>query len=200
MSLRVFPVAAEGAPHYADDFAYVAPGKVKPHGGIDIFAAEGTPVFAVDDGGLEHVPNALGGNAFKLTAAGSRTFYYGAHLSRYEGEPRSVLAGEVIGYVGMTGNAAHTSPHLHFEVHLGGGVAGNPFLQLSALSPQPSNDVHPLPPAPASPADDLPALAVVLGPVAPVGAVVDNMRRRGPGPVVALFGLGLGLALVRARR
>ena len=198
--IRVFPVALEGQPHYADDFSYVRPGATKPHGGIDIFAAAGTPVFAVDDGELEHVPNELGGNAFKLTAEGG-TFYYGAHLSAYEGGPRSVVAGEVIGYVGQTGNAIATSPHLHFEIHPSGGIATNPYTLLRALEPQSAGHVQPAPPPPPSAVADLPRLPVVLGPVSPipqVAATIDNVRRRPPGAVVALGALALGVVIARA--
>jgi murein DD-endopeptidase MepM/ murein hydrolase activator NlpD len=195
--IRVFPVAAEGAPHYTDDFSYVRPGATKPHGGIDIFASAGTAVFAVDDGELEHVPNPLGGNAFKLTTADG-TFYYGAHLAQYEGAPRSVLAGDVIGYVGNTGNAASTSPHLHFEVHPSGGVAVDAFPQLQGLEPQPAGDVHPAPPAPASPVADLPRLPVVPGLVPPIPHGAGNGRRGGA--VALVLGLGLGLVVASSRR
>ena len=201
MAIRVFPVASEGAPHFTDDFGVIGPGKTKKHGGVDIFAAEGTPILAVDDGEIEFREDPIGGHAFYLRAP-DKAVYYGAHLSAYEGEPRSVLAGDVIGYVGQTGNAAHTTPHLHFEAHPAGGVGVDPFLALQALEPQPAGDVHPAPRPPPSPAADLGDLAVVLGPVPPIphiGAAVANMRRRGPGPVAMIFGLGLGVALARAR-
>jgi murein DD-endopeptidase MepM/ murein hydrolase activator NlpD len=202
VAIRVFPVGAEGSPHYTDDFAAIPAGKSKRHGGVDIFAGEGTPVLAVDDGEVEFREDPIGGHAFYLHAV-DRTVYYGAHLSAYEGAARSVLAGEVIGYVGQTGNAAHTSPHLHFEAHPAGGIGVDPFRELASLEPAHAGDVHPAPrPAP-PPGADLGDLAVVLGPVPPIphlGAAVDNLRRRRPGPVALLFGLGLAVGVARAAR
>jgi murein DD-endopeptidase MepM/ murein hydrolase activator NlpD len=132
--LRVFPVAAEGAPHFSNDFG-VTGRTGKPHQGIDIFADEGTPILAVDAGALRFDEDPLGGHAFYVKADDGTT-YYGAHLSEYEGTaPRTVEAGDVIGYVGHTGNAKDTSSHLHFEVHPPGEGAANAFGELSALTP-----------------------------------------------------------------
>ena len=68
--------------------------------------------------------NNLGGNVVWLTGVGGNKYYY-AHLSSWEGGSRSVAAGEVVGYVGATGNTS--ANHLHFEIHPGGGAAVNPF-------------------------------------------------------------------------
>lgn len=129
--IRVFPISSAGAPSFADDFG--VPGQTgKPHQGIDIFAAEGTPVLAVDDGALRFAEDPMGGHAFYLTT-GDGVTYYGAHLSGYQGpSPRRVVAGETIGYVGHTGNAAHTASHLHFEAHPAGGPAVDPYADLRA--------------------------------------------------------------------
>lgn len=123
--IRLFPMATAD---YSDDF------NAQTHHGNDLFAPEGAPVFAVDDGSLRLTEDPIGGHVFYLHAPDG-TVYYGAHLSAYEGADRSVRAGDVIGYVGHTGNAAHTQPHLHFEVHPGGGAAVDPFSLLAPYRP-----------------------------------------------------------------
>lgn len=131
MAIRVFPVSAVGRPAFVDDFGVL--GRTgHPHQGIDIFAAGGTPILAVDDGLLRYALDPLGGNAFYL-AAPDGTTYYGAHLSGYAGPaPRTVTAGDVVGYVGHTGNAQGTPDHLHFEEHAAGGAAVDPYAALRA--------------------------------------------------------------------
>ena len=95
----------------------------RSHQGVDMIAARGTPVIAVRDGQAQFTENQLGGRAIWITADNGDRFYY-AHLNSWEGQSRDVLAGDVIGYVGSTGNAG--APHLHFETHPGGHVE-NPF-------------------------------------------------------------------------
>jgi peptidoglycan LD-endopeptidase LytH len=91
------------------------------HWGIDIFRPSGDPLFAVVDGIVHLAEMPLGGLVVYLTdATGEFRFYY-AHLDAYpEGlrDGSRVRQGDLIGYVGNSGNARYTKPHLHFEVHL----------------------------------------------------------------------------------
>lgn len=90
------------------------------HHGIDIFAPMGTPVLAVADGTVFSVGwNTLGGNRLWLRDTKGNEFYY-AHLSAYSPlavNQKHVKAGDVLGFVGNTGDAITTPPHLHFETH-----------------------------------------------------------------------------------
>jgi murein DD-endopeptidase MepM/ murein hydrolase activator NlpD len=90
------------------------------HHGDDLFAPLGTPVVAVATGKLSLVGwDSLGGWRIWLTDAKGNSFYY-AHLSGYSRwilTHRNVRAGEVIGFLGRTGDAFTTTPHLHFEIH-----------------------------------------------------------------------------------
>lgn len=90
----------------------------RQHKGVDIFAAEGTPVVAPVAGEVKFGSDDLGGLAFHLWGD-DRSYYYGAHLAGFAGRPGRVEAGTVVGYVGRTGNAVGTQPHLHFEIHPG---------------------------------------------------------------------------------
>lgn len=117
----VCPVAGPRA--FADTWGAARSGG-RSHEGVDMMSPGGTPLVAVEAGSANFSTNRLGGNAIWLTGASGTKYYY-AHLSAWEGSSRSVSQGEVIGYVGATGNT--TANHLHFEVHPGGGRAVNPY-------------------------------------------------------------------------
>jgi peptidoglycan LD-endopeptidase LytH len=90
------------------------------HRATDIMAPRGTPVLSADSGRvlrLDH--NKLGGTTLFAVDPAGRLVYYYAHLDRYEpsDQPGAPLhKGEVIGYVGSTGDASPDAPHLHFQV------------------------------------------------------------------------------------
>lgn len=90
-----------------------------------MLAPTGTPLVAVVSGSVQFKQTSLGGNSVWLNGNNGTRYFY-AHLNGFEGSSRGVAQGEVIGYVGDTGNARGT-PHLHFEVHPGGGAAVNPY-------------------------------------------------------------------------
>jgi murein DD-endopeptidase MepM/ murein hydrolase activator NlpD len=101
-----------------------------PHQGTDIFAEEGTPIVAIADGVLDRVGwNAIGGYRYWLFDDAGNSFYH-AHLSAFSPIARDgarVRRGDVIGFVGHTGDAQFTPPHLHFEVHPGNAGPTNPY-------------------------------------------------------------------------
>lgn len=114
---------------YSNDWGFPRPGG-RSHEGNDLFAPFGTPVFAPASGSVEFIDGTLGGLQFWLTAYDG-TLYIGSHLSAF-GPSTTVLAGDVVGYIGDTGNAKGLPPHLHFELHPPGMNAVNPYPTLQA--------------------------------------------------------------------
>jgi murein DD-endopeptidase MepM/ murein hydrolase activator NlpD len=105
-----------------------------------VYAERGAEVLAVEDGYATKSESKLGGLGVAITTRDGTIYYY-AHLDGLAGGfPRSVRAGETIGYLGSTGNAAGGPPHLHFEVRPQGGEQVDPFPivdPLSAVIPAP---------------------------------------------------------------
>jgi len=102
----------------------------RSHAGVDMMGPYGGPVYAALPGSVSFSSSSLGGNqAYVHSAGGTYTFY--AHLQSYNGSSRSVSAGELIGFIGDTGNATGT-PHLHFEYHPNGTLV-NPTPFVSAV-------------------------------------------------------------------
>jgi murein DD-endopeptidase MepM/ murein hydrolase activator NlpD len=95
------------------------------HQGQDIFAPRGTPILSATEGYIMRIgENSLGGQTVSVVGAGGRVYYY-AHLDSYAqqiAEGDYVTTRSVLGYVGTTGNAAGTPPHLHFGVYAPGGA------------------------------------------------------------------------------
>jgi murein DD-endopeptidase MepM/ murein hydrolase activator NlpD len=95
------------------------------HEGVDMIGSRGTPVLAVVDGVAVARENVLGGMTVSLTGVDGNRYYY-AHLDGYA-TLGNVTAGTQIGILGQTGNAQYSVPHLHFEIHPGGGTAVDPY-------------------------------------------------------------------------
>lgn len=109
----------------------------RSHRGIDIFAPRGTPVVANTRGLVIGVgQNRLGGNFVRMMGPGRQVHYF-AHLDAFgRFRPGDVVeAGDVLGYVGTTGNARGTSPHLHYGIYTLPGQAINPYPILRGSRP-----------------------------------------------------------------
>jgi peptidoglycan LD-endopeptidase LytH len=115
----IMPVEGVEATDLVDTFAQVR-GPDRRHDGIDIRAARGTPVVAVTDGEvLRLTEHDSGGISLYLLAPDGQTVFYYAHLLGYAEGVRAgmgVRQGDVLGYVGDTGNAGPGNDHLHFEI------------------------------------------------------------------------------------
>ncbi len=116
----------QGAHSFSND--YGQPRSGHSHQGNDIFATTGTPIVAPVAGTVRDYSSGSGGNGFALDGADGNT-YIGYHMNTRVVVTGSVAKGTLIGYVGSTGNS--TAPHLHFEIHPGGGGAVNPYSTLS---------------------------------------------------------------------
>ncbi len=117
----LLPVAGVTASQVSDTWG-AARSEGRTHEGTDIFAPEGTPVYSTTPGYVYRIgQNPYGGNVV-VVIGGAGVRYYYAHLSGFaEGleEGRYVTPETVLGFVGTTGNAAATPPHLHFGVYPG---------------------------------------------------------------------------------
>lgn len=128
------PVPVEGvsSEDLIDTWGDPRSGGARAHQGIDIFARRRTPVRSTTAGiVVRRGENALGGRTVTILGPGAWRHYY-AHLQGYAGhsEGDRVAAGEVIGFVGTTGNAPPDAPHLHYGIYAGDG-AMNPYPLLS---------------------------------------------------------------------
>ena len=119
-----------GAVSFVDSWG--APRHQGSHKGVDLMAASGTPNVAVVSGTVSFRSGGTSGHGAYLQGDDGTLYYY-FHLSAFEGAARRVAQGEVIGYVGNTGDARSTAPHTHFEIHPGGGGAVNPYPSVRAV-------------------------------------------------------------------
>ena len=117
------PVQGVARAQLSDTFTQARAGGARRHDAIDILAPKGTPVLAVEDGRIAKLFFSQGGGGITVYQfdPGEQYAYYYAHLDRYADglkEGQSVRRGQVIGYVGATGNASADAPHLHFAIHV----------------------------------------------------------------------------------
>jgi peptidoglycan hydrolase-like protein with peptidoglycan-binding domain len=134
VALEAKPV--QGPCYYGDTWT-AARGNGRVHLGVDIAAKEGNQLYAVISGTVTKLyspaTDSLAGNGLRITRADGTYVFY-AHLSSLApgiGVGTAVTAGQLVGYVGKTGNAG--VPHLHLEVHPGGGSAVNPYPMVKAI-------------------------------------------------------------------
>jgi LysM repeat protein len=114
---------------FKNDWGFPRDGGTRYHEGNDLFADRGTPVRAPVSGTVRFRTGSIGGNQFTLTGSDGIT-YIGSHMDKF-GKKGTVDAGDVIGYVGNTGNAAGGATHLHFGMYYKG-TPVNPYPSLYA--------------------------------------------------------------------
>lgn len=127
--LFVFPVAGKSNNAIGSYWGVDRDGGARRHEGIDIFATKGTPVVAAADGTIGFTgERGLGGKQVWLRTGFSGSSLYYAHLdSIADVTGRKVKQGDTLGFVGNTGNARFTPPHLHFGIYKGYSGAVNPL-------------------------------------------------------------------------
>jgi murein DD-endopeptidase MepM/ murein hydrolase activator NlpD len=102
----------------------------REHQGNDLMGALGTPLVAIESGIIDKASDTdvgLGGITIWVRGDSGTRYYYAHNLRNVARVGQRVIAGEVIAYLGKTGNARTTAPHVHFEVHPGGGSASDPY-------------------------------------------------------------------------
>ena len=116
----IMPVAGIDPSTIHDMFDEMRGGSTRRHDALDILAPRGTPVVAADDGAVKKLfTSVAGGLTVYEFDPDQRYCYYYAHLDAYAPglhEGQLLRRGDVIGYVGTTGNAPKDTPHLHFAV------------------------------------------------------------------------------------
>lgn len=134
------PVAGVRPDQLVDTFTQARAGGGRLHDAIDIMAAAGTPVVAASEGVVEKLFVSQGGGGITayVRSRDGRWISYYAHMQGYApglAEGQKVVRGQIIGYVGSTGNASPAGPHLHFAIHRMG--PGEKWWQGAATNPYP---------------------------------------------------------------
>ena len=198
-SIAQFPV--QGPCFFVDTWGAPRSGG-RRHEGVDIIAHQGLWVYAATAGTLTKqyidAPGRLAGNGWRLTADDGTYFFYG-HLSTFAAGlsvGSKVSTGQIIGQIGSTGSSS--TPHLHFEVHPGGGAAVNPTPVVKAvdgckITTVPAQPAGALPPPTATtvpattPSTPVPATTPGTTPAPPANeGTSDGGQWKFVGPTVAL--------------
>ncbi|MBK5305367.1 MAG: M23 family metallopeptidase [Frankiaceae bacterium] len=103
------------------------------HQGTDVMAAYGAPVVAVISGTVKTAYSSSGGISLYLRGTDGNEYFYAHNSRNVVSTGEHVVTGEVIAYVGTSGNAPNGAPHVHFERHPGGGAAVNPYSWLRRI-------------------------------------------------------------------
>ncbi|MEN8041729.1 MAG: peptidoglycan DD-metalloendopeptidase family protein, partial [Actinomycetota bacterium] len=122
-----FVCPVQGGASFIDSWGFPRSGG-RTHKGVDMFNKRDTPLIAVVDGRIKFSSNSLGGLSTHLYADNGTVYYY-THLERHPTNIKSgqrVTKGMIVGFLGNSGNARYTSPHLHFEIRPNG-KAVNPY-------------------------------------------------------------------------
>ncbi|MDP8961982.1 MAG: peptidoglycan DD-metalloendopeptidase family protein [Actinomycetota bacterium] len=131
----IYACIFSGAHHFRDTWGAPRSGG-RRHQGTDVFAPYGAPIYAFTNGVVQRLSNGgLGGIGLYLWGDDGVRYYY-AHLAGYAPGTSvgdRVEAGELVAYNGDSGNADRGAPHVHFQVHPGGGGPLNPYPWVSAV-------------------------------------------------------------------
>ena len=154
--MLAFPLPSSANYDYASLFG-------PKHQGTDIFADRGTPVLAIDNGRARAAEDPKGGHVVYLTGETGYHYYY-AHLDTREPVLEAagdmgidVRAGDPIGTVGTSGNAAGKAPHIHFQLATPNAATVDPFPFLAEIDPKVVDEPLPAQPSiPEPPADVAP--------------------------------------------
>lgn len=154
--VKRFPLPVDVRYDYADRYGEGS----GDHRGTDIFSALRTPLYAVIDGVAHPDIDPKGGIVVYLSNEDGSEEYYYAHLDDIADGLRAaqytiVSAGDLIGYIGRSGNAAGGAPHLHFQARINGKVV-DPYILLRAVDPIPRGSRGPFPKTPKPTADSVP--------------------------------------------
>ena len=130
-----FACPVDGASSFVDTWGALRSGG-RSHQGVDMIAVRGTPLVAIEAGVVKRMSSgSLGGITVWLKAANGDEYYY-AHMDGWApglSVGQSLSVGELLGYIGNSGNARYTVTHVHFEYHPGGGGAVNPYPLVKGL-------------------------------------------------------------------